>query len=154
MNKTIKALITLVSPLNKTLVPIQIDYDEDTNLSEITIIYNSVKYQAKGKDYLWNDTFANLQKMLPKDVKITCCMTCRHGNMCPYGNTVNELFCTKDLTVNSKEDMCDLFDKTDPYSKCRVFSFNCCDDFIYQSNDYYTYNDFLYHLQKKESELY
>ena len=73
-------------------------------------------------------------------------MTCRHGNMCPYGNIENQLFCTKDLKISNKEDMCHLFDTTD-IEKRKVSSFNYCDNFAYQSKDYYTYNDYLYQLQ-------
>ena len=45
--------------------------------------------------------------------------------------------------------MCDLFDQTDPFQERVVASFDCCDDFIYQSDDYYTYNYYLYQLSEK-----
>ena len=70
--------------------------------------------------------------------------------MCPYGNTENQLFCTKDIRIVSKEDMCNLFDQTDPFEERSVASLDFCDDFVYQSDDYYTYNDYLYQLNKKK----
>ena len=36
----------------------------------------------------------------------------------------------------------------DSFFEREVSSIHCCDDFIYQSDDYYTYNDYLYRLQK------
>ena len=130
------------------IVPITINYDDNEEIcypeSEIILLYDGVEYQGNGIDHLWIDKFVDLQIKLPKDVKIACCMTCRHGNMCPYGNT-------KDVCINSKEDMCNLFDQTDPFEDCSVASLNFCDDFIYQNDTYYTYNDYLYQLNKKKT---
>ena len=153
MKKTIRENITLISRCGIIVAPIQINYDdnEDTvNLVEICLTYNGISYLGDGTDYLWVDAFANLQNKLPHDVKIACCMTCRHGNMCPYGNKENQLFCTKDLIISSKSDMIDLIDNTDAYEKLAVSSTNYCDRFIYQSDEYYTYNDYLYRLTGKD----
>ena len=155
MKKTIQEHITLLSPTVKIFVPIQVNYDdgEDTvNTVEINLTYNGVLYQGKGADYLWVDAFADLQKKLPHDIKLACCITCRHGNMCPYGNCENQLFCTNGILINSKNDMINLFDKNDPNVEKGVASTDYCDDFIYQSDDCYTYNDYLYQLNKKKSE--
>ena len=152
MKKIIQEHITLLSPTDIIIAPIQINYDdaeEAITLVEINLTYNGVIYQGNGTDYLWADAFADLQSKLPHDVKLACCMTCRHGNMCPYGNCENQLFCTKDLLINSKDDMINLFDKTDPFAERSVTSLDCCDEFICQSDSYYTYNDYLYHLQKQ-----
>ena len=77
-------------------------------------------------------------------------MTCRYGNMCPYGNDKNQLFCTKDVVLTSKDDVIELmYNKGhDSFFEREVSSIHCCDDFIYQSDDSYTYNDYLYHLQR------
>ena len=127
------------------------DDNEDATIkkSAITVTYNGIDYCGEGIDYLWTDTFADLQSKLPDGVRLACCMTCRHGNMCPYGNAENRLFCTKDLTITSKDDMCDLFDKTDPDSDRKVLSFDCCDCFVYQDDNYYTYNDYLFRFKQK-----
>lgn len=151
MKKTIQEHITLLSPTVKIFVPIQVNYDdgEDTvNTVEINLTYNGVLYQGKGADYLWVDAFADLQNKLPYDTKLACCMTCRHGNMCPYGNKENQLFCTKDVIIASKDDMIELIDNTDLFVERAVSSIQYCDSFSYQSDDYYTYNDYLYYLKK------
>ena len=156
-NKVIHTQITLISSLDKIVVPIQIAFNDDEDaidpVSEISLVYNNIKYRGNGTNYLWVDTFVDLQRKLPDDVKISCCMTCQHGNMCPYGNATNELYCTKDLLIKSKMDMCNLFDSVDSIDSCarrKVFSYNCCDDFVYQSDKYYTYNDFLLLLNKEK----
>ena len=129
-----------------------ISYDDSTDKSyprsEISVIYSGVNYRGYGSDYLLTDTWADLQKKLPQDVKIACCMTCRHGNMCPFGTDTNELFCTKDLTITCKGDMADLFGSNDTFDERSVTAYGVCDDFVYQSNDYYTYNDYLYQLDE------
>ena len=151
MKRIIQSQISLFSSTSKVSVPIQICYTDDE--VEITINYNGAKYCATGKDNLWVDAFADLQRKLPSDIQLACCMTCRHGNMCPYGNSENELYCTKGLKVENEDDLCDLFDAyltNDPNILLKVSSFNYCDNFVYQSDDYYTYNDYLYQLNKKK----
>ena len=153
MKKMLQCNIPLLTPIGKVMVPIQITYEDNEDItdpkSEINLLYDGVEYSGSGSDHLWTDTFADLQMKLPKDVKIACCMTCQHGNMCPYGNKENELVCTKGLIVNSKEDMCNLFDQTDPFEERAVASLDGCDDFIYQNEEHYTYNDYLDQLSKK-----
>jgi hypothetical protein len=148
MKKIIESQIFVLSKTNKVSVPIQICYTNDD--VEITVSYNDTEYCAKGKDHLWVDAFADLQAKLPSNTQLACCMTCRHGNMCPYGNKENQLYCTKDVLLNSKDDVIELMDDKgyDSFFEREVSSIHCCDDFIYQSNDCFTYNDYLYHLQK------
>ena len=154
MKKSIQEHITLLSPTDIIIAPIQINYDNDedaANPVEINLTYNGVIYQGKGTDHLWVDAFAALQNRLPKGIKLACCMTCRHGNMCPYGNVENQLFCTKGLEITGKDDIIELFSSTKPFDKRLVASFDSCEDFVYQNDEYYTYNDYLYELRKKES---
>ena len=153
MKKMLQCNIPLLTPIGKVMVPIQITYEDNEDItdpkSEINLLYDGVEYSGSGSDHLWTDTFADLQMKLPKDVKIACCMTCQHGNMCPYGNKENELVCTKGLIITSKEDMCNLFDQTDSFEERAVASLDGCDDFIYQNEEYYTYNDYLDQFRKK-----
>ena len=150
MKKTIQAKMTLLSPTGKTIVPVKLNYIDDEYdrkpMSEIQLIYHGVCYQGKGTDWFWSDAFADLQKNLPQGVRLACCMTCRHGNMCPYGNEVNQMFCTKEFVISNKMDMCKLFDTTDAYGR-GVSVFNYCADFVEQSEDAYTYKDYLYYLK-------
>ena len=153
MKKLLHAEVPLLTPNGKTMVSIEITYDDSEVIanpqSEINLLYNGIEYNGYGADYLWTDTLADLQMKLPEDVKLACCMTCRHGNMCPYGNKENQLICTKDITITSKEDMLDLFDQTDPLEERAVASLDFCEDFVCQSDDYYTYNDYFYQLSRK-----
>ncbi|MBE6638697.1 MAG: hypothetical protein E7616_04485 [Ruminococcaceae bacterium] len=154
MKKTIHEHITLLSPTDIIVVPIQINYDdgeEAITTVEINLTYDGVKYQGRGTDYLWVDAFADLQSKLPHNIKLACCMTCRHGNMCPYGNKDNQLFCTKDITIASKDDMIKLIDEDSSFLGRAVASIHYCKDFIYQTDDCYTYNDYLYFLKNIKS---
>ena len=121
------------------------------NRVEINLSYNGMLYRAEGTEYLWEDAFANLQKNLPHNVKLACCMTCQHGNMCPCGNEENQLFCTKDASIASKDDMIKLIYEDASFFGRKVASINYCKDFMYQSDDFYTYNDYLYYLKKAKS---
>lgn len=116
----------------------------------VGVKYNGKQLWGYGSEYLWEDAFANVQKQLPNGVLLKCCITCRHGNMCPFGNEPGELFCTKDLVVNSKEDMCNLFSNYETsgiYEKAKNVA-DSCDAYCPQSKDYFTYNDYLYYLYK------
>ena len=113
----------------------------------VGIKYGEKEIWGYGKDFLWVDAFADLQKKLPDNVKIQCCLTCRHGNMCPVGNAPGELFCTKDVIITQKSDL--FFyteDDTERTSRSRDCT-NVCEKYEEQSKDYYTYNDYLYYFE-------
>lgn len=154
MKKILDTYINLLSLSEKTVVPVQVCYDDDEEKcypeAEIKLTYNDIQYKGKGTDFLWTDAFADLQTKLPDGVKLACCMTCRHGNMCPFGNQANLLFCTKDLHISNVNDVCSVFDSYEEHEKREVSSFACCDDFVYQSDDYYTYSDFWCLLKEKQ----
>lgn len=117
-----------------------------------SVTYNGKTYSAWGKDdYLWLDAIAALQKALPEGVTIEGCVNCRHGNFCPTGDCPNEVFCTRDLTITRKSD---LFEPTeDPAQREKRFRrfFHVCADWNHQSEDFYTYSDYL-ELLRKEKE--
>lgn len=150
----------LLTPAGEVKTEIHIVYHEEDTYYQgklekgptvsVGVKYNGEQLWGQGKDYLWVDAFANVQKQLPVGVLLKCCMTCQHGNMCPYGNEPGELFCTKGLTVDSKEDMCNLFDNRE---NSKIFDrtknvADSCNEYTPQSNNCYTYNDYLYHLEK------
>lgn len=151
MKKVLNTHIVLLSPFGNAYTPIQIAYDENSlnPKFEASLVYDGIEYKGKGTDYCWTDTLADLEIQLPQNVQIACCTTCRHGNMCPYGLTENLLFCTKDLKINSKEDVCNLFDETDPFKERAVASLDYCENFTYQNDECYTYNDYLYYLHRR-----
>lgn len=89
--------VLLATPNGDIETDICINYSKD---KEDEIYINTVKINYGGKelcataneDYLGVDTFADLQRRLPKEIKLKCCLTCKHGNMCPVGNLYNEIF--------------------------------------------------------------
>ena len=106
------------------------------------------EYWGHGSDYLWIDAFADLQKQLPEGIFLKCCLTCRHGNLCPAGNAPNEVFCTKDVLITQKSDA---FFYTVEDAECTKRSrqyCNLCQDYQPQTDDYYTYNDYLDFMKK------
>ena len=112
----------------------------------VGVKYNGEQFWGQGKDYLWVDAFANVQKQLPEGVLLKCCMTCRYGNVCPYGNRSGEIYCLKGFAVTSKSDVCDVFDKYDSSvfgERVRNVT-DSCGDYMPQSKEYYRYNDYKY----------
>lgn len=144
--------LTLTTPKSdeqvKTIVSC---YDEDIHhngvFEKAPTVNVGLKYAGKelcgrGKDYLWVDAFANLQKQMPDGVSLKCCLTCRHGNMCPVGNSPGELFCTEDVTITKKSDL--LFyteDDSEREKRSRKYC-HVCEEYQPQSREYYTCNDF------------
>lgn len=143
--------IRLETPNGDVKADINIEYIIDDEISKVNIklIYNGVEYLASGEDYLCMDAFAQLQNELPNGVRFKCCLVCKHGNFCPVGNLENELFCTKDVIILKKSDLW-LYTEDDKERKKRLRKYNdVCDDFDFQSEDFYTYNDWLCFLNKK-----
>ena len=149
---------TLQTPQGEETVQLHILYHEAGGyyqgvwvkppIATVGCTYDGKEYWGRGKDYLWTDAFADLQKKLPEGVTIKCCLTCRHGNLCPVGNAPNEVFCTKDVLITQKSD---LYFYTEDEAECEKRSRQSCalcEDYQPQTDDYYTYNDFLYHLNK------
>lgn len=85
----------------------------------------------------------NLQRVLPKNIIVACCQSCRYGNFCPYGDNDNEIFCLKNMTPKNKSDVCKIFienyDSLTGRSR-RLLDF-CTDYKPISHNEYYTYND-------------
>lgn len=154
MKKIIFTKLMLISPDEKAFVKAKLEYDDDDDtakpLSRISLVYNNTEYYGEGVDYLLTDTFADLQSKLPQNVKLACCMTCCYGNMCPYGNEVNKLFCLKEKSLRNKSDVCEIFDNGNTPEKCVVSSYGYCEGFVYQNDEIYTYNDYLYELRIKQ----
>ena len=128
--------------------------DTDPNCVSFTLNYNGAVYRGEGKDFLRTDALADLQMRLPDGVLLCCCLTCRHGNMCPFGNKPDLLRCTKDITIKSKNDLISVFDsKSCEYAKRDVSSFGYCDSFANQNDAFYTYNDYGYYLSEMKKKV-
>ena len=143
--------ITVSTPQGEVKAKIIISYEERDDKEpgvELELYYNNKVYHSATYDYLWIKTFADLQKQLPGDAIIKCCLTCRYGNLCPVGNCPNEVFCTKDIVINKKSDLF-FYTENDHEreTRSRKYCF-ICNDFERQNDNFYTYNDYLYYLKQ------
>lgn len=153
LKKECKYDINLLTPNGELRSRINISYElesEDGNTIKVvaSICYNEKEYLGVGTDFLWTDAVADLQKKLPDNVVLKCCVACKHGNLCPVGNARNEIFCMKDIKPSQKSDI--FFyteDNTEREKRQRAY-FDHCKEFEPQSKDYYTYNDFIDFLSK------
>ena len=115
---------------------------EEAPTVDVGIKYAGNELWGQGKDYTWVDAFADLQKQLPNGVRLKCCLTCKHGNMCPVGDKPGELFCTKDVIIAKKSDLYFYTeDKVQRMKRARRYC-DICADYQPQSDAYFTYNDF------------
>lgn len=143
--------LTLQTPDGDEQVQILIirreDAPENTPTVTVCLPFAGQDFRGYDRDYLGIGAFADVQKQLPDGVKIKCCLTCSHGNMCPVGNAPDELFCTKDVVVTQKSDLC--FYTEDEGERRRRTRQYChvCEDYQPQSEKHYTYNDFPFYLK-------
>lgn len=136
--------VTLQTPLGKVRAPLYMKYCEE--LMQLRLLYCGKEYTGQSRSFPFEEAFANLQKQLPDNVKLMCCITCRYGNFCPVGNDSNKLFCTRDIAVKKKSD---LFyyteDAEESKKRSRAFC-GICGDYAPQTPGYFTYNDYLHYL--------
>lgn len=134
----------------KTVVTILHNLDNDGNTTGVNayIRYQNRDYSGSGTDYLGIDAIADLQNQLPDNVILKCCVACKHGSLCPTGNSENEVFCVRDISPKDKSDLFFYTEDKNERSKRRREYFNQCENFASQEGDYYTYNDFYYYLKK------
>ncbi len=144
--------ITLNTPQGeqKNEIRISSKRDDDNCIVYVSayVRYNEKDYFGSGKEYDWIDAIADLQKNLPNDVTFKSCVACKHGSMCPVGNCINEVFCVKDIVPKEKSDLFFYTEDDNEREKRRREFFYCCNDFAPQSEDYFTYNDYFYRLNK------
>ena len=128
-------------------VPVVVTHKELNVGAEVVIeiVYRENTYIGIGKSLDWADAFANLQRSLPDGVSIQCCMTCKHGTMCPYGNIPDYILCSKNAVINNKDDVIDWLDKVGARDN-KKSSFEYCEQYDASNEKYYTYNDYLYYL--------
>lgn len=143
LNHQYRYSTVLHTPTGDETVQVTISCHEESPMTvNVGCTYEGKEYRGHGSDYLWIDAFADLQRKLPKNVLLKCCLTCRHGNLCPAGNEVNELFCTKDISVTQKSDL--YFHTEDETERAKRSKQYCslCSDYQPQTHEHYTYNDF------------
>ena len=130
-----------------------IEYDHEdmdmVNSMTIRTTYQGKEIVAIGTVWPFDDAYSELQRKLPANVRIKCCVACRHGNQCPTGNAPDEVYCTKDVIVCDKMDAFH-YTVEDNEASCRLRHFgDSCDDFSPQEEEIYTYSTYLYYLKNK-----
>ncbi len=128
---------------------VRIDPDSMT----VTVTYDGKAYWSTPSCHTWEAAFASLQRSLPEGVKIKCCLTCAHGNFCPYGNKSGEIFCLKNDKPKNKLDVCDLLNGTKDLDETRKELSFVCTDYREASEDHYAYNDYLHCLKKLNKNI-
>ena len=134
----------------ETEAPILLTHKENAITTEITVKmeYLGKEYSGTGQWIDWTDAFADLQKKLPDGVWLKCCLTCKHGTLCPYGNIPNHVLCSRAETINSKDDVIDWLYRMDDIEPIKRSSFQSCEHFVFADEEHFTYNDFAYYLRK------
>ena len=123
--------------------------DVDPKKVRVWLKYDDKEYWGNGTDYTGIDAYADLQNQLPEGVTLKCCLSCRHGSMCPFGNQPNELFCLKESKVGSKAELSELSfwtSEEEKHKRSRHYT-DACEDWEAQSGDYFTYTDFPLYLR-------
>ncbi len=120
----------------------------DANIN-IRVEYSGKEYTVHGISPEWTDALANLQKALPDDVTIKCCLSCRYGTLCPYGNIPNYVLCSHSVKIRDKLDVIDWLDTVN-VDEIERSSFDDCADFQSAGKNHYTYNDYAYYLSEKK----
>ena len=119
----------------------QIAEDEFQNI-HCKILINNHYVQSKASSS-FEYAIKYLQKELPNNVKIACCQSCQHGNFNPYGNLENEIFCLKEVLLQSRDDVVNFFSEqfTTYHVRSRKLHGYCTDYKPICATEKYTYND-------------
>ena len=131
------------------LFSVEYSEDVDPEIVRVWLKYDDKEYWGNGTDYTGIDAYADLQNQLPEGVTLKCCLSCRHGSMCPFGNQPNELFCLKESKVGSKAELSELSfwaSEEEKHKRSRHYT-DTCEDWEAQSGDYFTYTDFPLYLR-------
>ncbi len=144
-----RGMLNLIVSDKLISIPVVITHKELDVDAEITIkaLYLEKEYLGKGKSLDWADAFADLQRTLPHNVKIQCCMTCKYGTLCPYGNLPNYVLCSQAVMINSKDDVIDWLAEMTEVKEIEKSACGYCEKFEFSNENDYTYNDYFYYLK-------
>ena len=140
----IQTSITLHTPNGDVPTLLDMTHAEEADTLQLHLRYEGTSYQTSAVSAgRIEHAFAALQRPLPADVYLQCCLTCQHGNFCPVGSDFNEIFCTKDLKISKKADLFFPTEDADERSRRQRAYCDCCPSFAPQVPDVFTYNDYL-----------
>ena len=144
LHRTYRYDVTLHTPKGDENVKLYVGWHQESKpTANVGITLAGREYWGHGTDEYWIDAFADLQRQLPEGVYLKCCLSCRHGNLCPFGNELNTLFCTKDLAITQKSDLYECTQSPEEREKRSRPYCGLCGEYQPQCDGYYTYNDFL-----------
>lgn len=111
----------------------------------VTFQGNTNSYQAETTE----DALMFLANSLPENWHIKSCLSCRFGHFCPAGDYDNELFCVTDFEPKTKSDLWHVTENDIERKNRSRTLFECCQHYKKQSEDYFTYSDYLHKIQSK-----
>lgn len=128
-----------------TVIPTKVSYEQlqDDELKNIhyEVFLENQHFISKASD-VTELAVKNLQKALPKNMKIASCQSCRYGNFCPYGDHDNEVFCFKDVAIFDRNDVCEIFSLGIDLKKRTRHLLDFCQNYKpICPKECYTYND-------------
>lgn len=110
--------------------------------ASVQIEWNNTIFRGYCTDELYTEkALLNLADKLPQEIKIKSCLTCRHGNFCPFGSNDNEIFCAADIRPQKKTDLDFIFlAKTqEEWLKRRHSLFHICTNYKPEAARYWSY---------------
>ena len=140
--------LTISTPDGVIDVPIQhrVVNENDDNM-QTTISVKIKGHEMRFVAETTNEVLIKLAKTLPSEWNIKSCLSCRYGHFCPVGNFDNELFCVTEFEPKEISDLWPVTEKEDERSKRRRNLFHLCDQYVPQSDNYFTYNDYRFSIK-------
>ncbi len=144
MNKKCRSYaLTINTPEGTIDVPIQhkvVNENDDSMQTTITVT-------MQGQEFCFNaetteEVLINFAKSLPADWNIKSCLSCRYGHFCPVGNSDNELFCVTEFEPKEVSDLWHVTEDVEERKQRSRNLFHLCNQYIPQTRDYFTYNDY------------
>lgn len=119
--------------------------DENMSVTISTIVQEeNHSYQTETTE----EALILLAKNLPEKWHIRSCISCRYGHFCPVGNSDNELFCITEFTPKEPRDLWHVTENEEERKTRSRTLFDCCDHYKEQAEDYFTYSDYYYKVQR------
>ena len=127
------------------------DDEADMDVVGLQMIVDGIEYKTPHSNWYMENAVMYLQNVLPEHIDIACCQSCRHGNFCPVGDFDDKIFCLLGYKPHDKADVAIILHKNRG-DLPRYELLHWCDRYEkIDTNKYYTYNDWEYHLKKINS---
>ena len=124
---------------------------EELDIIKLRAIIKDVEYTNSKEFTEMELAIFDLQKQLPNNMQIVCCLTCKHGTFCPYGNAENEIFCLIHHSPKDKMDVAAIFSawaqRKVELQKNELLYW--CDMYSKISENDYSYTDWHYYLDNR-----